>query len=420
MRHYWCLLPLFLGLCALLFAEQTLTLQECLELARKESASLHVATLRTEQAVQVKNQVRSSLLPHLSAEGVWDNRNDALSGSLTQFQEFKSTTALGLTLRQSLFDFGVSLNRLKASQVRIGASRCIEQHASLQEDEKVRTAYFKIFEAQSRINAFESSIRTLSAQLKTSEDLLERGLIKRADALAIRVQLATIRGDVLKAHNGATLAKMELCRLIGYPLDTPLSLAPVKVGSDQKACTETALAFALEHRPDLLSLKKQLRAQNFDKTATNLSHLPNIYAFGNGNFSKNKSMVSAGIGMSLPLYEGGRKSAESGALAAECRALCTQVRDKERQIELEVLSNSMQLAEAQESLRIAKEALAYSEESLFNAQDLYREGQVSVYDLLLAESALSNAQLGVASAHYHVNSTRAHLITITGGWNVDD
>ena len=413
------LVIVLLNNCSLLEAnndKSLLTLDACLQLARERNPALEIACLRTKQAVETKNEVRSALLPYISIEGVWDNRNDSLSGDLTQFQDFNSTKALGLSVKQSLFDFGASWVRLKASRLRISAAQLDQEGVVLGVEEQVKASYFQVLSQEKVVEVVASGIITLEGQLAKSKDLYNEGVVKHSDVLAVGVQLSEKKQRLLQEKNTLATHRMALNRLIGLPLFEAPHLKDIDGQEAICLSFERAFEYALSNRRDYLALCKQIEALQSDYRASNLSHLPHFYAFGNGNYSSNRSTVSAGIGMNLPLYEGGRKRAQNNKILSELRALRATQADLENGMAIEIQNARLQLEEIQESIALSKEAIALAKETLQNYRELYSEGQVSISDILLAEDSLTQVRTGFVRNLYRYQMTLAHLNTITGGF----
>lgn len=392
-----------------------LTINDCLQLARERNPSLEIACLRTKQAVETKNEVRSALLPNISVDGVWDNRNDSLSGDLTQFQDFNSTKALGVSVKQSLFDFGASWVRLRASQLRISAAQLDQEGVVLGVEEQVRTTYFQVLSQEKAVGVVVSGITTLQKQYERSQELYKEGIVKHSDVFAVGVQLSEKKQRLLQEKNTLATHRMMLNRLIGLPIFERPHLKDVEGQEAICLSFDRAFEYALANRREYLALCKQIEALQNDYRASNLSHLPHFYAFGNGNYSANRSTVSAGIGMNLPLYEGGRKQAQINKIRAELCALRTTRDDLENGMAIEIQNAQQQLVEIQESVALSKEAITLAQETLQNYRELYSEGQISISEILLAEDSLTQVKMGYVVNLYRYRITLAHLNKITGG-----
>ncbi|OGN58896.1 MAG: hypothetical protein A3D18_01480 [Chlamydiae bacterium RIFCSPHIGHO2_02_FULL_49_29] len=420
MLKFFCLFFLLSSLCLrALFGEleesaPLLTIEESVRLAQERNKTIEIAGFRIEQAIASKNEMRSALLPALSAEGVWDNRNDSLSGDLTQFQDFKATKALGLSIKQLLWDFGVSWKRFKASQLRIRSAKLEEEKTSDLIEEQVRFAYLSILEREKNIQVLRASLITLNEQLLRSEALHKEGLVKTTDLLTVGVQIAEKKQQLLHVQNEVKGQKMVLNHLIGLPLfETPAL-------KDMEELTfsfsfEEILDHALSCRPDYLCLKTQIHALELEFEAAQWSSAPLFYAFGNGNYASNKSTASAGIGVSIPLYTGGRKGAQSHKLKAEIQACKASLADLENRIAMEIKNACLQFEEIKESFALSNKAVCLAEESLHNNINLYQEGIVSIHDLLLSQEQLIAAKTNFFSTRYRSHMTYAHLKKIMGG-----
>lgn len=393
---------------------ETLSLDQCIQLALCNNKQVDVAHYKVEQAVAAKNGLFSYLLPELSLEGTWNNRNDSLSGDLTQFQNFKSSKAVGLSATVPLWDFLSSWNHYKASKLRVVVTEYQKLNSLLDLEERVRTVYAGVLEQAQNVAAMQSSISALEHQLNTSQQFYQEGLVKYADVLAVQVQLSDKKQQLLQAKNGLFSQKMALNQLIGRPLLCEANLVPLDA-EHSSVNFDLAYTYALQHRPDLIALETQISALQCDRRGTQLSYAPKIYAFGNGNYSSSQSTVSAGIGMRMPLYEGGRTLAESKKLRSQICELTATLDDLRTSIAMELHAVCLQFEEIEQSIAMDQSALKLAEENLKNNQDLYKEGLHTIHDVLLAEEQLSMMRLKALSNRYRYYTNLARFIQLTGG-----
>lgn len=400
--------------------EAALTIEDCVKLASENSRTLHIAGLKVQSAIAQKNEVRSAFFPQISAEGVWDNNNHSLSGELTQFQDFHSNTALGLSVNLGLWDFGSSLQRLKAGRYRISAAEKEREKTALEVEEEVRTAYLKVLEKEKAVDVVQVSIQTLRSQLTKSKDMFKQGEAKYTDVLQVQVQLAEKKKRLLMAKNNLLAQKMSLNMLIGIPVFSEYSLREVEEKNDLFSF-ETAWNYAMEHRPDLRAMRGQVAALAADRKATRRSWAPQIYAFGNTNFSYTdaKASVSAGIGMKMPIYEGGRRQAQTQKIESEMEQLRASLENLTNGISIDVKNTCLEFEEIQNSLTLDKKSIALAERSLHDTVQLYEQGLLSINDLLIADEQLINVKMNYFTNLYRYHIACAHLKTITGGMSLE-
>lgn len=411
-------IPFFLSFslfCSFADAESSLTLEDCIHLAWENNRSIGIAESKVQLATAYKNQMRSQLLPQISIEGVIDNSNRSLSGDLSQFQDFHSTRALGITSTLGLFDFGVSIKQFLASKLRIRASEDWKERTAFEVEERVKVLYFQILEREKSLEVLYASTGTLKEQLKKTRDLLQQGSNKNSDVLTVQVRLAEKEKVLLQAKNDLLKLRMELNQIIGLPLFETPTLKDVEEIRFTFAF-EDALQYGLKHRTDLSALEKQLKALKYDHNAERWSVAPRFYAFGNGNYSSEHSHASFGVGMQMPIYQGGTREAKMDVLYSQITEVKLKIEDLKDHISLEIRDTYLQLEEINKSIEIDTKAKQLADENLKTMQELYEHGLVSIYDLLFADEQLTFAESQYYATVYRFHIFKAHLESITGGF----
>jgi outer membrane protein len=396
-----------------------LSMEECVALATENNHTLAMARSKTRRAVANKREVLSEMLPHVAIEGVWDTNNRAMTGELSQFQDFRSKTAIGMKSYLGLWDFGSAWKRLRASRMRVRASHLDRDYTQLVVEEQVKTAYLHVLDKEKQAHVIRSSIHLLHKEVEISKDKHKQGLAKRTDVLTLQVRLAEEEKRLLKAQQEAASERMTLNHLIGLPLMEVFALKDVH----EKNCVpkfKEVLHYGLHHRADLLAMRKQIAALHQDRTATSLGRAPKFFVFANGDYASDRSVISAGLGMTIPLYEGGKKRAQMDQLSAEIENLRAAVEDLKDNITIEIRNTFLQFDEIQKSLEIDKQAIKLAEENLHDTTELYRHGVLSVQDLLTSESQLVRTKMNYFSNIYRFHKACVHLLTVTGGFRVEE
>ena len=255
-------------------AQESLTMDECVRRANQVSPIVSISQSKVDELKANKREAVATFWPQLVAKGVWDNKNETLSGDLTQFQEFHSTTAGGISAQLGLFDFGASWNHLKASSLFIQASEWQQKKMLLDLEETVRNAYLRVLEAQHAFEVADHSMKTLSKQQEVSQAFFEQGIVTKRDTLSVELQLSQKKRDFLAAKNGVARAKMELNRLIGNEITAPIELQELSETVDADYNDQKIVEYALRHRPELKALSKRSDGLAKEKQALKLSNAP--------------------------------------------------------------------------------------------------------------------------------------------------
>ncbi len=118
---------------------------------------------------------------------------------------------------------------------------------------------------------------------------------------------------------------------------------------------------------------------------------------GNGGVSFRGGRYSAGLAINLPIYRVRERNAYRNSLI-NLERTTRSVQSLEDQIKTAIRSELRALIESRESLRISAQSVVIAENSVANANLQLEAGRVQIRDLLDAQDALLQAQLGLTGA----------------------
>lgn len=408
--------------CLSMYAEErhalVLSLEECIQRAQCNSKAIEIAECQLLRAVSEKNIVRSAFFPQVDIEGVLDNRNDTLSGSLVQFQDFRSSHAIGFSARVGLWDFGSTQKRYQASKLRIDSSELNRDKALMDVEQAVRDVYFKILAGEKQVEIAQFSIHLLKKQLEKSTDMFDQGLVRHTDVLSVQVQLGEREKKFFQARNSLASHRMLLNQLLDLPIEESITLHNIEEFTYRISC-EDAIAYALQQRPDLLSLQKQLDALYLERSALIIGVAPQIFAFANGNYSsEHVTALSAGLGLNFPLYRGGKRGAEIQTLDSHICEIQAQMKMSVDKTILDIKDLCLQFEEVKHSLYLERDALKLTERKFQDATELYQQELLAIHDVLEAEGQWSLAKLNYFSTLCRSQLLLAHFLNVTGGYRM--
>lgn len=88
----------------------------------------------------------------------------------------------------------------------------------------VQTAYYLVVEVEHKKQLADEYANLISKLSKDVEKMVEEGVATRADGLKVSVKLNEAEMQQLQAQDGLVLSKMLLCKLIGLPLESDISV----------------------------------------------------------------------------------------------------------------------------------------------------------------------------------------------------
>jgi len=335
------------------------------------------------------------------------------------------------SLNVPVYSGGGVRNAIAGAEQRVAAGRNDLRGSESALFSRVVAAYMDVILGEAALRLNRAQVETLDTDLRGARDRFEIDDVTRTDVAQSQARLALAQGQLRSSEANLANARERYIQVVGRP---PLDLAPPPPLPGLPASAEDALATALDRNPDLLAARERSRAARFDSNAAGASRLPQVSLFAEGNRSdylgtlgvlglggaaagalpQANTTANVGVRASIPLYQGGRPTAQvRQAQAREGAALETEVAT-ERAIVAQVRS-------AWSSWRAANAIIASSQVAV-DAASLGLEGvraensvgNRTILDILNAEQELVNAQLQLVTAQRNAYVAGFTLLAAVG------
>lgn len=259
-------------------------------------------------------------------------------------------------------------------------------------------AYWQLLEVEEQVRAAESYRQTVAQLVDNLRNSREVGMATTDDLLKAQVRYNEADLMVQKARNGQVLAGMNLCRLIGLDLYTPLRLLDTL--SDCVNPQIWALDTALAQRPDYNMLVQEVNLKGHQVDLTRADFLPQVgvtagYGYGGGLKLNGEDEASATFtamaAVKIPIFHWseGRNKVQAARMEEEISRL-----NLERSAELmalQIASSRFNIRDAQTRVTMAYTALQQALENLKNSTDQYEVGMETLTSLLDAQTQWQQA-----------------------------
>jgi outer membrane protein TolC len=395
-----------------------LSVREAVETALRTHPALTAAGAVARAAQERVAQARASRLPRLSADVSATRWDWVMPNKRIYLDSARIDVYGGLSLNYLAFDGGA---RAARTRLAIGGA----EDADLRREElrreitfAVERAYYRLLEAQRLVPVHEASVRNLGEHLRTARLLYAAGTVSQVDVLKAQVQIAVAENDVASARNAVEADRIELAGAMGLEgLGDVVLEDPFEAQPGQPEGPVFGLASwleRLERHPALARAELAIRSRKDETALARSEFFPRVLALG--SYTREGSGLlpghpnwSLGLGLSLPLFDGGARSADrAAARATETAAVAT--RDALRQhLDAAVRADLVRLEDARRRVGIAAEVVRLAEESLRAATIRYRAGRTPVLDVLDAEDVLLRARTAGVQALTDVALARAAL-----------
>lgn len=435
-----------------LSAQTTLTLDSCRNMAIENNRNGAIAREQSAVADYTEHSMRANFLPKFSASGQYLYSNGkiertikggylptfvpAADGSLTPnlmgvvngepvFNmyayfpdinldlEIGSIYALAARVEQPIFMGGKIVSAHKMSrigqQVAAANERLTREQIIVSSDE----AYWNCVRAREMRRAAISYRDVVNELLRNVNNAVEAGMRSKNDVLKVQVRLNEAELNLLRAENAIKLSDMNLCYVVGLPLETAIEPCDALTDMPETAAGEQ---IDLSRRPEyeMLAAQKALKEQNVRLVQSDF--LPQLGVAGgygymngakfNGQRLLDKASFFGVVSLSVPIFHWGEGSNKTRAAKAESNIASLQMEDGVNKMNLEVTRAYNNLTEALGEVTFCQRSLAQADDNLTDSRNRFEAGMDTVSDLLEAQAlrqkawaALIDARASVALAN---------------------
>lgn len=414
----WLLMVWALTLAGAAGAE-TLTLENCLQLAREHNPELARAALGPMQAKAEIQRARSGYLPRLDLEGGYTVQQAAqavtILGRTVPMQD-DTYGHVSLQAHQTLYDFGRTGGRV--AQARAYHEAVQHDFAALTQDVFLQTVivYYRLLEGDRLLQAAEQEVSQMNEHLTRAQILFEQGVVTLNDVLQAKVQLASSRQLRLRRINEVSNGWLDLNYLTGRSPGADDALQEAQVLMTAPAGEPDQVVTA---RPDLEAQRQRVTAAAEQVRQSRAEYFPELFVRGGVDYLENshyeeQAIYAASIGLKVNLFNG--RATDAGHQKAQA-ALSEQHRALEsltRQAVLEYRSAFNDSQVAQERIAVSKEAIRQGEENLRINQQRYQEQVGTATDVIDAQTLLTQVRTEYYQALFEYQVALARLRKATG------
>ncbi|MES1975388.1 MAG: TolC family outer membrane protein [Pseudomonadota bacterium] len=350
---------------------------------------------------------KSAALPSVSLTGSYTE--NLVSASNSFVSPDRQATASS-TLSVPIYAGGGTRNSIRAAETRVEAGRFSLRGTESDLFTAVVGAYMDVIRDEAIVSLNEQNVKVLDVNLQASKDRFQVGDLTRTDVAQSDARLAVARSQLQSAQARLISSRESYIRLVGSApgtLEVPPALPNLPADPDN------AVAVAIDNNPALLAAQKNRDASGFDIGVARSNRLPKLSVNIGGNYynylgslgsgtgvavGQTGTSATAGLGLTVPLFQGGRPAAQIRQAQERRAQAAEQVTETERSV----------IAQARSAYAVWKSSLEViaSSEVAVNANKLSLEGvraensvgNRTILDILNAEQELLNSQVTLVTA----------------------
>lgn len=332
------------------------------------------------------------------------------------------TSTTTVTLVQPLTSQFALGELVEIEEAGVSASKEDYRSAELEVGYRATDGYLLVLLAESGREVAAQRAAQFEAQLARARVLVEGGVLQPVDAMRLEAALSAAQRDLITAESQVRLAKNGLILALGVSPGTSVEVRD-DLPPEPKAPPATvsdAVATAADKRPDLRAATFRAAQAESGAAASKAALIPTVAAIGTyqhaegGGVLAEKDSAFVGLTLQWNVWDWGTtfqsyKAAELQAVQAEMAA----ARAVDR-VRVEVAAAASDAQSAYQALAVVRVGLAAAEEAFRIQNDRFNEGVATTTDLLDAQTEVTQARLGYASARYSYFRALASLARATG------
>lgn len=405
-------------------ASAVFSLQQAVDYALLNQASVKNAILDEELAKQKVNEVTGMGLPQINSSfDVQDFLEiptslipaEIFGGPPGTFAPVKFGTkyqaTAGLSASQLLFS-GEYFLGLKASKVFVELSKRATQSSRVDVTTKVSKAYYMVLLNQERSILMDVNMTRLKKTLDDTKAFWENGLAEKIDYDRLSVAYNNLLVEQENINRSLGLATYLLKFQMGMDVNANLvltdKLADVKFDVSSMVSADK---FDYAKRAEYGIFETQFKLAQLDLKRNKVAYLPTAAAYGSlsgGAFRETFSIFSMGYGwfptavigakVTMPIFTGLQRHSRTQQAKVKVQQADNNLDAMKKAIDLELSSAFTSLQNASASYNIQKKNIEIAEEVVRVAKIKVDQGVGSNLELVTAETALKEAQTNYYSA----------------------
>jgi outer membrane protein len=393
-----------------------LTLEQAIARAADANPDARIAASVEQEAVHRVTQARSGYLPRADVAEAWQRGNQPVFvfGSLLAQRRFTAAdfalealnrpdavdnfrAAIGL--EQTLFDGGATGARVRAARAGVDLAASGRTRVAHALAVSTTEAYGQVLLADAAVRTARTAVDAADADLERTRHRRDAGLVTEADVLAIEVHRARVEEALITATAATRVARAQLNRVMGAPLDDVFTLSTIPPAGPGAAATDLAAleAEAVARRPEVADAGLRTGLAEAELSVTRAAYLPQVVAQAGWETNGSRWGTRAGswivgTGVRLNLFRG---LADRARLAEATEAVYRQGLEREQAetaVRLEVRTAAARLEAAHARQALAGRVVAQAQESQRIMRDRYEQGLVDVTALLRAAESVMQAE----------------------------
>lgn len=391
---------------------QALTLEEAVRIAQENAPLVRIAQERSAEGAARVRMAESAFFPQLGISSSYVSSDNAVQAFMYALNQGKFSMQsdvnnppradnwlLSGQLGLRLFSGGSDLaNRQAATSARIGLEN-MEAATRSEVTLQVLRAYLSVLTAQQFVRAAETAVKAFETAEGVITSRVAAGTALKVELLNIQVQRIQAEEQKLRARNALLLAKEGLKFALGVE-ELPYS----EFSSLEQVGIKEAPLEIQGQRPEISASNAFAQAARSQLKAARGSYFPNINAFASVDryqgweFDGTNDNWTIGVNAQWSIFDGFLTRSKVSEKRAALKIAEEEARMIKLRTSLELESARSSLLEAAKRVVVLTQATELASESAQLTRQRFDQGLMLTSQVIDAENALVQAEVGLAQA----------------------
>jgi outer membrane protein TolC len=402
-------------------AQEPLTIDGAVRAAIARNASLRAVRAGVDEAAARTAETRSGFYPRLSVTEGWQRGDEPVFvfGSLLSSRQFAASnfaidalnhpepigffrTTFGV--EQLIYDGGRQRAAAAAASLSQDIAAASVDQASAGIALQTTQTFGRLLASEAAKRAADAGLESARQDLTRAEQRRDAGRATDADVLSLVVHVADLQQRSIQANSDAAVARAELNRLMGTPVDAPLvAAAPTPMAPASAPDLASLVAEADAARPEIKRALAASRLAEKTRSQTTAALIPQVAAQAAYDLSGTQIADRAGswiVGGQVrwTFSTGGAELAARKVAAAAITRATAESDDVRSAVHVEVVTAIGRVESARAREAVGRAAADQARESQRIIRDRFEQGLAGVNDVLRASTAVLEAEANRTAA----------------------
>ena len=388
---------------SLLLNAETLTLQESIDATLQNYPDVKSLQMKMKQSKLSHRSATADYLPQVNLNGQYN---------FTQTYVFPVNGAFhtqddagwnaGVNLKQKVWDFSKTTSKIAATQKDEDISKLSLMDFKALLAYKVKSFYKLMVVQREAVNVRRKDLEAKKAYYAQAEALVKQGLKTRADASRFLSAVYNAEDNLAIAQASFDKARNSLSLYMDRKIDENVTLESAVLQENFNADAN------VEKEVFASNYTLKIENKNIEKNillhkSAKAEHYGSIDAVASYNHFDTLNIydtTTAGVVINIPLYSGGRVSAEAQKVEISAQISKEQKRSRELALKEELENLLLDIKRYNKTISAKKAQIDSAQETKKVLDGRYKEGLATYIEVLDATTQVLNAKLSLLEAYY--------------------